>query len=103
MKGLTPRDLKEAGAEIILSNTYHVYVRPGMDVVNDHKGLHTFMAWDGPILTDSGGYQVFSLAKLRKITKDQVVFNFFLGLRLRGAVPAIFVRSSARRINSRDR
>ncbi|MBN1493322.1 MAG: tRNA guanosine(34) transglycosylase Tgt [Candidatus Omnitrophica bacterium] len=75
VKGIKPSELKDAGAEIILSNTYHVFVRPGMEVIERHKGLHNFMAWHGPILTDSGGYQVFSLAKLRKITEDEVVFN----------------------------
>jgi len=75
VKGLRPDELREAGAEIILANTYHLFVRPGMEIIEKHKGLHPFMAWDGPILTDSGGYQVFSLAKLRKITENEVVFN----------------------------
>lgn len=75
VKGLTPAQVDETGAEIILSNTYHVYVRPGIEVIEKHKGLHRFMHWDRPILTDSGGYQVFSLAKLRKITDHEVVFN----------------------------
>ncbi|MFC1809380.1 tRNA guanosine(34) transglycosylase Tgt [Candidatus Omnitrophota bacterium] len=75
VKGIRPDELKEAGAEIILSNTYHLFVRPGMEVIEKHKGLHSFMGWNGPILTDSGGYQVFSLAKLRKINENEVVFN----------------------------
>jgi queuine tRNA-ribosyltransferase len=75
VKGIKPNELREAGAEIILSNTYHLFVRPGMEIIEKHNGLHNFMAWDGPILTDSGGYQVFSLAKLRKITENEVVFN----------------------------
>ncbi len=75
VKGILPRDIKEAGAEIILSNTYHLYLRPGLDVIKEAGGLHKFMGWDRPILTDSGGYQVFSLADLRKITKDGVRFQ----------------------------
>lgn len=75
VKGLTPAQIEEIDAEIILSNTYHVYVRPGIDVITAHKGLHRFMNWKRPLLTDSGGYQVFSLAKLRKISEDAVVFN----------------------------
>ena len=75
VKTLTPQDLKTVGAEIILSNTYHLYIRPGMDIIKLHKGVHHFMGWDKPILTDSGGYQVFSLAKLRKITQEGATFN----------------------------
>jgi len=75
VKTLTPEKLKEAGADIVLSNTYHLFIRPGLEIIKLHKGLHNFMGWDGPILTDSGGYQVFSLAKLRKVTKDGATFN----------------------------
>jgi queuine tRNA-ribosyltransferase len=75
VKTQRPDDLKKAGADIILSNTYHLYIRPGLEIIKLHKGLHRFMGWDRPILTDSGGYQVFSLAKLRKITKDGATFN----------------------------
>ena len=75
VKGITPRDLNEIGSQIILANTYHLYMRPGNDVVKKAGGLHKFMAWNGPILTDSGGFQVFSLAKLNKITDDGVFFN----------------------------
>ncbi|MDE6597659.1 MAG: tRNA guanosine(34) transglycosylase Tgt [Clostridia bacterium] len=75
VKGVYPRDLKEAGASIILSNTYHLYIRPGDELVKKAGGLHKFMNWDGPILTDSGGFQVFSLAKLNKITDEGVYFN----------------------------
>lgn len=75
VKNLTPQDLKELGAEIILSNTYHLLLRPGMDIIKKIGGLHKFMAWDGPILTDSGGYQVFSLANLRKIKEEGVEFK----------------------------
>jgi len=75
VKGVTPRELRELNAQIILGNTYHLFVRPGLDVVRHFGGLHRFMNWDGPILTDSGGYQIFSLAKLRKITEEGVQFQ----------------------------
>ena len=75
VKTLAPRDLEEIGAEVILSNTYHLYVRPGIDLIRNSGGLHKFMGWSKPILTDSGGYQVFSLARLRKITDDGALFN----------------------------
>ena len=75
VKGVSPRELHEMEAQIILGNTYHLFVRPGMDVIREFGGLHRFMSWDGPILTDSGGFQVFSLAKLRKITEEGVHFQ----------------------------
>ncbi len=75
VKAMTPEMLKDAGAEIILSNTYHLYLRPGHELVREAGGLHTFMHWDRPILTDSGGFQVFSLGDLRKITDDGVMFQ----------------------------
>ena len=75
VKGVSPMELEELGAQVILGNTYHLFVRPGMDVMRKFGGLHRFMAWDGPILTDSGGFQVFSLAKLRKITPEGVHFQ----------------------------
>jgi queuine tRNA-ribosyltransferase len=75
VKSLTPEHLSQLGAEIVLSNTYHLMQRPGVDIIKDHGGLHEFMGWDKPILTDSGGYQVFSLAKNRKITEEGVKFN----------------------------
>jgi len=75
VKAMTPENLKKAGAQIILSNTYHLHLRPGEDLIETTGGLHEFMAWDGPILTDSGGYQVFSLAKLRELTDDGIVFQ----------------------------
>jgi queuine tRNA-ribosyltransferase len=74
VKGMTPRDLEEAKAQIILGNTFHLWLRPGLDVISKHKGLHDFMGWQKPILTDSGGFQVFSLGALRKITEDGVTF-----------------------------
>ena len=75
VKGLRNEALEELGAEIILANTYHLLVRPGIDVIKHFGGLHKFMNWNGPILTDSGGYQIFSLAKLRKITEEGVEFQ----------------------------
>lgn len=75
VKGVYPKDLKEAGASIILSNTYHLFIRPGDELIKKAGGLHKFMNWDGPILTDSGGFQVFSLTKLNKIKDEGVYFN----------------------------
>jgi len=75
VKCMTPEELHELGAQVILGNTYHLVVRPGTDLIARAGGLHKFMGWDGPILTDSGGYQVFSLAKLRKISRDGVEFQ----------------------------
>ena len=75
VKGVSPRELRELNAQIILGNTYHLFVRPGFDVIKHFGGLHNFMSWDGPILTDSGGYQIFSLVKLRKITEEGVEFQ----------------------------
>ena len=75
VKGVSPRELHELNAQIVLGNTYHLFVRPGLDVLKHFGGLHNFMNWDGPILTDSGGYQIFSLAKLRKITEQGVEFQ----------------------------
>lgn len=75
VKATTPDELKDLGAEIILSNTYHLHLRPGEDLVAEAGGLHKFMNWDGPILTDSGGFQVFSLQGIRKITDDGVHFQ----------------------------
>ena len=79
VKSLTPEDLKEeVKAEIILSNTYHLYLRPGQDIVKEAGGLHGFMHWDKPILTDCGGFQVFSLQELRTITEEGVEFKSHL-------------------------
>src|SRR5436309_3369189 len=75
VKSLTPADLVEVGAQIVLANTYHLFLRPGHRVVKDLGGLHRFMAWPGPILTDSGGYQVWSLAGLRRIEEEGVWFR----------------------------
>jgi queuine tRNA-ribosyltransferase len=78
VKGLTPQDLRELGVEILLANAYHLHLRPGGALVRGQGGLHRFMGWDGPILTDSGGYQVFSLAALREIDADGVTFRSHL-------------------------
>jgi queuine tRNA-ribosyltransferase len=75
VKAVAPRELRELNAQIVLANTYHLLVRPGIDVIKHFGGLHKFMNWEGPILTDSGGYQIFSLAKLRKITEEGVEFQ----------------------------
>lgn len=74
VKAMTPSELKDLGAEIILSNTYHLAMRPGHKLISEAGGLHKFMAWDRPILTDSGGFQVFSLSSLNKISEDGVTF-----------------------------
>ena len=86
VKAVSPRDLDELGASIILGNTYHLFLRPGMEIISQAGGLHSFIGYDRPILTDSGGFQVFSLATLRKIRPDGVAFashidgsRFFLG------------------------
>lgn len=78
VKTLSPDELKNAGVQILLGNSYHLYLRPGMDVIKKAGGLHKFMSWDLPILTDSGGFQVFSMAKLRKVTEQGVEFQSHL-------------------------
>jgi queuine tRNA-ribosyltransferase len=75
VKSLSPEELIACGVQIILGNTYHLYLRPGCDVIRSFNGLHGFMHWDGPVLTDSGGFQVFSLAKLRKVTDEGALFQ----------------------------
>jgi queuine tRNA-ribosyltransferase len=75
VKGISPDDLRDIGAQICLGNTFHLWLRPGLEVMEAFGGLHQFMAWDGPILTDSGGFQVFSLGALRKISEEGVRFN----------------------------
>lgn len=75
IKGLIPSEVRDLGGEVILANTYHLHLRPGEDVIERAGGLHKFMNWDGPILTDSGGYQIFSLAKIRKIKNNGVEFQ----------------------------
>ena len=75
VKSLSPEELLDCGTQIILGNTYHLYLRPGCEIIERFSGLHAFMSWNGPILTDSGGFQVFSLAKLRKISEEGVDFQ----------------------------
>ncbi|WP_299876570.1 tRNA guanosine(34) transglycosylase Tgt [uncultured Cocleimonas sp.] len=75
VKSMKPEEIKDLGAEIILGNTFHLMLRPGTDIIEKHGDLHDFMHWDKPILTDSGGFQVFSLAKMRKITEEGVHFR----------------------------
>ena len=75
VKGMTPEEVRATGADILLGNTFHLWLRPGLEVIAAHGGLHRFMGWDKPILTDSGGFQVFSLGALRKITEEGVKFS----------------------------
>src|SRR6202021_2203325 len=75
VKAMTPEGLEEIGAEIVLGNTFHLYLRPGLEVIAAHQGLHRFMHWQRPILTDSGGFQVWSLAEMRKITEEGARFR----------------------------
>ncbi|UZR30490.1 tRNA guanosine(34) transglycosylase Tgt [Methylococcus mesophilus] len=75
VKAMTPEELRDSGAEIILGNTFHLMLRPGVDIIRAHGDLHGFMHWDGPILTDSGGFQVFSLGAMRKISEQGVLFR----------------------------
>ncbi len=75
VKAMSPAELKEIGAQIVLGNTFHLWLRPGLEVIEAHGGLHRFMGWEGPILTDSGGFQVFSLGALRKISEEGVKFQ----------------------------
>ena len=75
VKAMSPLELREIGAQVVLGNTFHLWLRPGLEVIEAHGGLHRFMGWDGPILTDSGGFQVFSLGALRKISEEGVTFQ----------------------------
>jgi queuine tRNA-ribosyltransferase len=75
VKGVTPEMLYDLGTEIILANTYHLFLRPGIDVIDHHDGIHSFMNWNKPILTDSGGFQVYSLNNLKKVTEEGVIFS----------------------------
>ena len=75
VKSVTPEEVRDGGADIILGNTFHLMLRPGTDIIRKHNGLHEFMNWSGPILTDSGGFQVFSLAEMRKLSEDGVKFR----------------------------
>jgi queuine tRNA-ribosyltransferase len=91
VKSLSPVDLRAAGAQILLANTYHLFLRPGHELVREMGGLHRFMAWDGPILTDSGGFQVFSLSKLRRVGEEGVEFRSHIDGSLRLLTPEICV------------
>ena len=75
IKAMTPEEVTKTGAQILLGNTFHLMLRPGTDIIKQHGDLHDFMNWHGPILTDSGGFQVFSLADIRKITEEGVTFR----------------------------
>ncbi len=75
VKAMTPEDLADSGAQMVLGNTFHLFLRPGLDVIAAHQGLHRFMHWERPILTDSGGFQVFSLAQMRTLTEDGAQFR----------------------------
>src|SRR5262245_17352593 len=75
VKAMPPAQLRDVGAQIVLSNTFHLMLRPGDEIVRDLGGLHEFMGWNGPILTDSGGFQVWSLGELRKISEEGVLFR----------------------------
>lgn len=92
VKAMRPENLKDAGAQIILSNTYHLYLRPGHRLVKQMGGLHKFMAWDRPILTDSGGFQVYSLTELRKITEEGVKFRSHIDGSLHLLTPELSIR-----------
>ena len=92
VKGLTPDQLRQTGAQMVLSNTYHLALRPSADVVAEMGGLHRFMQWDGPMLTDSGGFQVFSLAPMRKLYEDKVVFRSHIDGSLLELSPAQCIR-----------
>src|SRR5438105_12228711 len=78
VKSVSPEELRAAGVQIILGNTYHLMLRPGSQLIQDFGGLHSFMHWDGPILTDSGGFQVFSLGHLRKLSEEGAAFKSHL-------------------------
>ena len=92
VKAIQPRELVEMGASLVLANTYHLHLRPGDELVREMGGLHRFMAWDGPMLTDSGGFQVFSLASMRKIDADGVTFRDHLGGTLHRFTPEFSIQ-----------
>jgi queuine tRNA-ribosyltransferase len=92
---MSPDEMKELGAEILLSNTYHLYLRPGHEIIREVGGLHKFMKWDGPILTDSGGFQVFSLSPLRKIKDDGVEFRSHIDGSLHFLTPELVMEIQA--------
>jgi queuine tRNA-ribosyltransferase len=91
VKSLTPEEVRATGSEIVLANTYHLFLRPGLEVLETVGGLHAFMGWDGPILTDSGGFQVYSLAQLRDVTERGVRFRSHIDGSLRELTPEIVI------------
>jgi queuine tRNA-ribosyltransferase len=93
VKTLTPRDLRELGATLVLSNTYHLYLRPGTERVRNFGGLHAWMGWERPMLTDSGGFQVFSLAQMRKVDPDGVTFRSHIDGSLHRFTPESIIQS----------
>jgi queuine tRNA-ribosyltransferase len=95
VKSLDPDDLRAAGTQLVLSNTYHLFLRPGHELIRALGGLHRFMGWDGPILTDSGGFQVFSLSRLRRLGEDGVEFRSHLDGSLRTLSPEIVIEIQA--------
>ena len=95
VKAMSPDELVTLGAEIILGNTYHLWLRPGLEVIALHEGLHGMMGWSGPILTDSGGFQVFSLSKLTKISEDGVVFRSPIDGSARNMTPEVSMQVQA--------
>lgn len=106
VKGMLPRDIEDIGAQIILGNTFHLWLRPGTEVIQRHGDLHDFMQWKGPILTDSGGFQVFSLGAMRKIKEEGVTFAWRQGLHGAGGVhggatrPGLGHRDDLRRMHA---
>ena len=99
VKAVLPEQVREAGAAMILANAYHLMLRPGVEIVRRHGGLHRFMGWEGPILTDSGGFQVYSLADSRKIDDDGVDFRSTWTAPPSGSPPS--ARSRSRRGSGR--
>jgi queuine tRNA-ribosyltransferase len=93
VKTLTPRDLRELGASLVLSNTYHLYLRPGTERIRDFGGLHAWMGWERPMLTDSGGFQVFSLAQMRKVDPEGVTFRSHIDGSLHRFTPESVIQS----------
>ena len=92
IKTLIPEELKNIGMRIVLANTYHLYLRPGISVIEKLGGLHQFMAWDRAILTDSGGYQIFSLAPLRKVSDEGVIFRSHIDGSKRFITPELIIQ-----------
>ena len=103
VKALSPDEIRETGASIILANTYHLYLRPGHERIERLGGLHAFMGWDGPILTDSGGYQVVSLGDLRVIDDDGVTFKSHLDGSIHRFTPEHSIAVQIGRASCRER